>query len=290
MGLETKFQVSQAWFQKVVSNMRAAFTKKANSVKRLADLNWEALVDGDIDTLQFREPWVLPHIMAFLAKPKVVILERNDDNKISATLTLKTLAENLDAGNINFEAHEQVTKKAFQGMLNWITTSSRSSILPEKTTQSSREWCRFGGIVPLFLSAFKEYRNVSYSQWDFADPKLKHLVDKSNLEVLQLIGTPVPWDSTQLQEFLVEGRKYKSGPKIGMPKHLNLCSKLNETGDEQFDSLPNFVRSMLCQTWLYQPEYYTQFGVYNLNNADSRPSEDISKELLKETTSKESPW
>lgn len=245
--------------------------------KTISNLNWESLCDlGSVDAAQaknkletFRNNHVMPQLMAFIGGTGIT-LHRNEDGKVSTEATLKALSKVLDANEVHFLDGTLLTKKAFNGMLQFMATPTRSSIMPVGTKQISPEWARFSSAVPLFMSAFKEFRNVNYKEWDLQDPFMQYTTDPRTISILRMAGTEIGWDSSKLLEFQKEGRTVKTGATAGTVKHLNSATSITGVSDEDFSALPSLVKVMLCQTWVFQPGLYTKYGLYNLMDIDAK--------------------
>ncbi len=254
--------------------------------RKISSLPWETL--GNLKSLeheaakvaldQFRFNYVLPQVMALLAKQ--VALIRNENGKFSTTLTMKNMSSQIDKGLVVFDDGAIVTKAIFNGILQFIRYNSRSYILPALAKQISPEWARFSSAVPLFMSAFKEYRNVKYSDWDLTDEWLCYTTDDRMHELLKTVGSEIGYTNDELLAFQRQGRTIKTGAKAGTIKHLNSTTAITGIADEEFASLPALVKLLLCQAWVFQPGLYHKLGIYNLNDPDAKAASLISTEIV----------
>jgi len=252
-------------------------------------LNWSSLsnlrvLDADealIAISPFKSNYVLPQLMALLGGEGIK-LQRNTEGKVSAELTLKALTPRLDAGELTFSKGQPMTKGDFIGIIRFLTYVSRKEILPAGAKQVAPEWARFSTCVPLILSAFKEFRNLKYSEWDFEDSMIDQLVDPRMLSILKLSGTEVCWDASDLLEFQSIARTVKTGASAGTARHINSTTAISKVGDEDFDKLPSLVRVLLLQTWVFQPSLATSLGVYNLLDIDAPAEPLITADVFKQ--------
>lgn len=264
-------------------------TKIGFGSKDIGNLDWEALERlGALDVEEaeaildpFKQNYVLPQLMAFLASTTFK-LERNEAGKVSVSATLRALAPKLgsDLGSITFPKGQALTKKAFIGILSFLRYKNRKAILPVGAKQVAPEWKRFNTSVPLFMSAFKEYRNLKYSEWDLTDGLLNQILDQDTIAMLSYVGTEFGWSTEDLLEFRTIARTIKTGAKAGILKHLNSTTAICKVGDEDFDKLPKLLKLMLCQTWVYQPSMYSQMSIQNINYIDSMSVALVSADIM----------
>lgn len=256
-------------------------------IKNISELNWSSL--NKVDQLpkdvaepmleKFKQPIVLPQVLALLASAQFRL--STAEGKFHFGNSLKAWADSWDSGNkFYFDDGTELAKEAFAGILSFLRCTPRGLALPEKATQLSKDWVRYSTPVPLYLSAFKQYRNIKYSQWDLKDPKLVVCTDFRNYRVLQYIGTELSWTKEELLELREQARTIKTGAKAGTLRTLNQTITIYTLDDDDFNDLPDNLKLMLLQTWLYQPGHYTEFGLYNLNDPDSPADPLINAEVF----------
>jgi hypothetical protein len=284
----------------------------------IGSLNWATLsglthlAEGmDLEELKthlipFRQNYVLPQLMAFLASNNFKLI-RNEDNKVSISKSLKAWSASSAEGQIKFNTGEIATKEVLSGIFAFLRVSPRSAILPDKVKQVAPEWLRYSACVPLFLSAFKEFRGLKYSEWDFSLQEemegLSIVLDKNMFEIVDWIESDISMKSSDILAIRNFARVYQSGAKMGQLRSLNqtysipairplprfpeLTENLSESTMLHFnESYPAYVKLLMCQTWLYQPPYYTDLAIHNLTDPDS-PAEPLIDTTILSTKSKE---
>lgn len=268
--------------------------------KDIGTLNWASLAKlnslgsdkAEQLLVPFRANYVLPQLMAFLGG-KGITLIRNSEGKVSIAATLRGLNEVFESSQLRFDKGGECTPQMLAGILAFLVHPSRKNILPDGASQVKPEWVRFGSAVPLFMSAFKEFRNLKYSEWDLKDELIHLIVSPDMLELMKFNGAEVGWDNETLCEYREIARTVKTGAKAGTLRHINSTTSISKVGDNEFDSLPKFVKLALCQTWVWQPSMYTPMGIYNINDIDAKQEPLVSTEVFKKSesiTSGELPW
>lgn len=184
------------------------------------------------------------------------------------TPTLRALGSMIDAGALCFDNGNPVSKAAMQGMINVLNYSPRGDILPSVWRQSSGEGLRYSAAVPLILSAFKEYRNVRYSDWDWTDLNRKYLLDFDFFELSEHFGCRMSWDVEQLLEFREVGRTIATGVKAGQKKDIISTTTLSKIDDPDFKALPRLAKLLLCQVWVYHPTIRHKLMITDLMHLD----------------------
>ncbi len=263
----------------------------------IADLNWEKLeslddlLDGKEDTeakeflASYRQPHVLPQLMTLLGSPNFKLI-RNSEGYISTINSLTEWSVAATEGRLKFLTGQILTKNALAGIFAFLRVAPRSIILPDRVKQISPEWLRFSGAVPLVLSAFKEYRNVKYSDWDFdTEDEIQRigdiLCDPNSMGVLEWLYSSIDIPKEDLLAYREIARLYKSGAKKDTKRTLNQTYSISSIPDApKFNALPPYVRLLLCQTWLYQPGYYNPMMIVNLEEPDDKASPLVDSEVF----------
>ena len=237
---------------------------------------------------QANASWLLPQMLALLATRMVLAKTARG---WGFTPTLRDLGHPLDPRitMLQYDNGMPVTKAAFQGMLNVLNHSPRGEILATGWKQSTGPGLRYSAAVPLFLSAFKEYRGIKYSEWDCTDPNLIYFLDKDNLDYSEQFYKPVEWSSEELLEFREEGRTVRSGPKAGTQKALTLTTTLTGITDQEFKQLPRLMKLALCQVWVYHPTIRHDLMITNHLDLDQHPEPLVVDEVFN-TTQTTSMW
>jgi hypothetical protein len=226
--------------------------------KDISQLDWSVL---ELPILQSNYTWVLPQVLAFFNQ--VIRLERVS-GKISASATLRALHADLLESRVKFQSGRVVSSRELTNLFAYINHSPRGEILTGR--QGSSESLRYAAPVPLLLSAFKEYRNVQYQEWDYDDPSIQVFLDKDTQSILPYLGQTFPdFDLLEIREL---GRTVKSGAKQGRKTPYASCTAVNGIPDPEFKALPRLVKLMLTQMWLYHPTTRHPLAWTNLQDLD----------------------
>lgn len=247
----------------------------------IGQINWKLALDNeDSKTLleelniPFTAEWVLPQIMAFLTSQ--IKLKRNETNKFSFKETLVAALGQIEQGQIRFSDGRALDKATFKGILEFLKTTPRGTILPKAAKQCSPKWARYATGVPLFLSAFKEYRDVKYSDWDWSEPAqyIGTVLEKDFVNLIPYIveGWVCPWSVEELLEFTKIAAVVKSGKTEGKIRKLSEITSFSSVGDAEFDALKDvrWLRPLLCQTWVFQPHIVSKYAITNLSDLDTQ--------------------
>jgi hypothetical protein len=191
----------------------------------------------------------LQHAMATLAKLPLV---RNDDHKISTTSSIKLWPQHID-------------REVLSGIMKAMCNPSRSEVFKER--QTSGEAARFSGLVPLVLSAFKQYNNTQYSEWDWSDPNIKHLLDPKLQELIPYItGTKIipQFELAEIQGWV---------EALAAKKKLSSYWQVTKTDLPELDGYPRLLKVMLLQVWVAQPQIRNTWMILDCANLDVAPAE-----------------
>lgn len=254
-------------------------------MKNLSVFNWSSLGSGEVDDEWFKffkanSSWAMPQLMAFLNTN--VKLLRNEDGKVSATLTLAKMGESVKAGEYVFDNGKVLSPSDLQGILKLLTYKTKSKLF--KAKQTSKEMLPYNAAVPLFMSAFKTYRNLGYDEWDWVDPKLSWLLTENLLEAFKFTRVAnVEFD----KERLLAIREEATGGKDPLSVYTLRFIK----SDKEFSALPTYYGLSLLQLWVFHPSCWSQYGVFDFSNPEGKPEALETTEIFKETTSNNlSPW
>lgn len=213
-------------------------------------INWAAFLEQidkeNLSKVKANSKWILPQLMALLNKLPLT----TSDDLVSPKLTFQHWGRILDADGLTLEDGTVVNKNMLAGMLKVLTYHPRGDIL--FPSQSSAEGLRWSSGVPLVLSAFKELRDVKYSDWDWSDFVMSILVGEKMLECVEYMPTAT-FSKEDLIALREQGRVFKSGARIGTKRTLTATTSISSTDNPEFDALPSLCKVMLCQTWIFQP-------------------------------------
>ena len=247
-------------------------TKRLSSSFNLETLPLSKEIDKDTTLQYWRNPSVLPTIMALLNKIQLI---RDSEGLISTTATLTALRAAVEGREFEFASGKPVEPNEMKTIFDFLAYPARGEMFIQIKNQLEPQSIRWAGNVPLFISAFKEYRNVKYSEWDLSDPKLSLVTDRLNLEVFGYIGLEHQWSKEDLIDISRAMRTGKSGKAAGVISNPNTYIT-NKTGTYfEFDGLPKYVKQLLCQTWAYQPGLGNKYAILDLNNIDAETVEPL---------------
>lgn len=227
--------------------------------------------------------WLLPQCLAFVGSK--LSLAKNDAGKMSFKQTLQLWKQQplpqLDNG-------QQVNLLWIKHLFQVLNTKPRGSILG-KLKQSTLLGSRYAANVPLILSAFKEYRNIQYAQWDFSEPEAKLFMDLDTFELIPYFGVEQPWSVEELLEFQRLGRTVNTGANAGKVRSIAACTSITCVQDPEFKKLSRLMKLMLCQTWVYAPEIRNKYAITDLMNLDQPAQPLVDAEIFASTTGQNIP-
>jgi hypothetical protein len=223
--------------------------------------------------------WILPQLLALLGSKLPLAKVAG---KYSATASLRATRDAIAEGQFTFSTGLPISMQQILGMFNVLNCSVRGDILATGWKQSSGDGMRYNASVPLILSAFKEYRNIGYSEWDWSDPNMKHLVDGSILDMAPYFSVGCSISKDDLLEFREVGRVIRSGSKMGTKRAIKSCTTLTGITDPDFNDLPRLLRLLLCQVWVYSPECRHKFAITNLMDLDTPAPLLVETDLIEE--------
>lgn len=258
-------------------------SKMTTKSKSIRYINWEteAVQPGN-------EHWVLPQLMAHIGTNWPLVRE---EGVVLATPTIKKWAVLAKDGELALDG-AQLSLAGLKALVTWITTSPRGDILTGMT-QTKDHGVRWSAPVPLLLSAFKEFRGVGYSSWNWKDPNMGQLVDKDILEWSEYFGTPQPWSLEELLTFRVSALEVKSGKYQGTVRKPESTSQVYGVTDPDFKRLPRLMKLALTQLWCFHPRVRTDLMITDHTNLDNHPQPLVDGEVLQAKSVKPtepSPW
>lgn len=225
----------------------------------ISSLDWNTV---DVAFLKANHTWVLPQVLAFFNQ--VIRLQRTGDSeKISSRATLRALHADLLDGRVRFASGKVVTPRELTVLLQYINYAPRGELITG--TQTSTQNSRYAAGVPLLLSAFKEYRGVPYSAWDYSDPAIQQFLCKDLFELIPYMGVTHDFDLLEIREI---GRTQKSGKNPGKQKNYVSCTAITGITDPDFKKLPRLLKLMLCQCWVFHPTVRHALAWTDLCNLD----------------------
>lgn len=186
--------------------------------------------------------WLLPQTLAMIAR--CTSLVRNENGLINAQATMEA---NMDLDGLGPE----VTGAIYR----YLITEPRGNIIG--TASEYMEYC---ALVPLYMSAFKKYKDIPYSEWDKTN--LEYTIDKGLLEAMLAF---VPAEITD--DMLIEYRTHNTYNNL--PAHKTTAIKA--TKEPMFDSLPRLAKIMLCQVWVAHPSRRNKYMILAPYDWDDMP-------------------
>ena len=180
----------------------------------------------------------LYHALAYISKQPLVY----EGKKVSATKTLASW--DLEDTNL-------------LGAMRLLTLSPRSRLL--RGPASASENLRFSALVPLVLSAYKQYSNVNYSQWNWLDPQLKHFLDADTWTLQPYIANPKLLELEGLDLAQLTSQLGVSPPSCWSPRVPSL------------QHLPRLAKVVVLQTWVAYPTLRSPYMILDFNNLDNQP-------------------
>ena len=238
------------------------------------------------ETLQdFRRKavWILPQLITFFGSN----LRLRKDEETGLYSPTSFIRDNITLCREEKLLYEgsPVPEEIFKGMMRILVHYPRGDILNATSQKQTKEGLRYAANVPLILSAFKEVRSVHYSEWDWQDENMKHLVDEGTAELIpyivdkELRTTLAKWGPQELLDIRDEANT-KDVPFTSM-------YSVAVTRDLDFKRLPRLLKLMLCQVWVYHPTIRHNMGICSVHNVDEMPQPLVSSDL---PVVEESPW
>lgn len=257
--------------------------------KDISHVNWAAMTTAGatVADLNIEGSFLIPQLLALIAS-QMPPVKKGD--KYSFQATLIDIVANSKAGLIKYANGKSLSTAEVQGIFTFLNATPRGEVLGG-AKQIDPKVVRYATGVPLILSAYREYKDIPYSAWDYdcENIYLKNFIDKDTLSVLEYLGSDIEFTDSELLQFRVIGGTFKTGAKAGQTKHPNSITTINKVGNDLFDALPKLLRLMLCQTWVFQPSVRSKYAITSIKDLDSL-AVDISGgvDLFKADTAKSS--
>jgi hypothetical protein len=252
--------------------------------KDISHVNWSVLTEPEatIEQLGIEGSFLVPQLLAFVASqlPPVTSAE----GQISFRESVPHWNKLAKAGEVHF-SNRPATAAEVRGILTYLCSTPRGDVLGVK--QIDPKFVRWATGVPLVLSAYREYKDIPYSRWDWTEPlsgSHDFVLDKDTQDLVPYIldHRSVDWSTDKLVEFRDTGAQIKSGINAGKTKPLNQVTAITGVDDLDFRRLPKLLKLMLCQTWVFQPHIASKFSITNIKCIDV-PAEPISDLEMFET-------
>lgn len=250
--------------------------------KSISNINWEIE-----QILPENVNWALPQILADIGSNWPI--KKNASGLYSFTDTLALWAQLMDNKQLLL-GNNFISKNGCRQLLSWLNQAPRGQVLGSTARQTSKEWIRYSAPVPLILSAFKQYRNVKYSHWDWTDSKRNWFFD-DDFGALTNLGADLAnkWTKEELLEFRQCALEVKSGLKQGTIRRPESTATVYGVTDSEFKKLPRLAKLALLQLWVFSPTLRTELMVTNPFSLDSYPEPLIETEIFT-TPTEDSPW
>lgn len=196
--------------------------------------------------------WLLPQLLSTLASD-VALVYKDDQIDIKRLVT------------------DQVRPSpTLTGMWLLCRHPTRSTFLDKQTVGDNKYYC---SLVPLFMAAFKKYKNVPYSKWNRAD--ISGVVEPQLATCM--LTTEVP--KIKVEELLRirdESLTPKSGAKAGIKGNPSTTYSVYPPAGTEYASMPMLLRIMLFQTWCAHPSNRNEYMILDPLDWDNTPEELIT--------------
>ena len=233
------------------------------------DIRTAHLGDWSVEEVKCNSSWIFPQMMSLFNQ---LCLVKNPQGLISASQTLEAWKHHM----------ESITEWSTWKKLWEVCGVPRSQVLSTPQTKNTR-WSEG---VPLIMSAFKEFRDINYSSWDWTDPKIPVMVGDRIWE--GVTGPRHEWKVEEVLEFRGVGLRVKTGKKAGTDRTLTSYLPWGGVTDPDFKALPILSKYMVTQTWIYHPSIRHPLMICDWNNPDQLPQPLVHQDVLdtKNSTSK----
>jgi hypothetical protein len=223
----------------------------------------------DLAPVRTNSMWLLRQMLTFLGH--TFRLVKNEEGKYSPTFSLAATNKLIEDGTLMYEG-VPVPKEVLYGMIKILTHYPRTDILNARMMkQSGPGGSRYNAGVPLVLSAFKEIRNIPYSDWDWEDENMQWLVDSGIYELVPYFGKEQPWTPSQLIE--IREQANTKGVNVVNLYSITVCK------DKEFKELPRLLKLMLTQVWVYHPSLRHNLMISNHMDLDNFPESLIASDI-----------
>jgi len=252
---------------------------------KLTQFNFQDFAQGDLSKESFsdfrrRAQWLLPQILAWIGS--TCQLKRSDTGLYTAQQFVQHNSQLAREGKLLYEGM-QVPFEVFAGMMRILTHYPRGDILNQTTQKQTSGGLRYASNVPLVLSAFKEYRNIPYSDWDWQCARMAKVLDTGLAELVPYILDPKLVEKWLPQD-LIDIRITANQREVP----LTSLYSISYGDDMEFKRLPRLLKLLLCQTWVYHPSIRHDMGITNIWDLDNHPEPLVSSEVP--ITDTDDPW
>jgi hypothetical protein len=205
--------------------------------------------------------WFFPQM---LAKIGSLAIRPNAENKFSPRVLLREFISQ-DLSLVALYAIAMYEKRSL---------FLKSMTVPECSEYSS--------LVPLIMSAFKRYRNISYSEWVrdeiylITPPKLAEAMLTEPLDI-------------STEDILKWREQALTNKKTGESRQPATTYGLYPSGDSPLYGLNDLYRHMLCQTWCAHPSNRNKYMVLSAV-WDQMPEPLVPTEVLNKKFTEVVPW
>ena len=242
--------------------------------KNIRYINWEtdSIVDGN-------QHWVLPQVLANIGSTWPLV--RDSSGLVSFKQTIAGWGNVSDRGELLLDG-VPISKRGISNLLKWLNTTPRGEVLGSGVKQTSKDWVRYSAGVPLVLSAFKEYRDVGYSSWDWSDPLKTYLVDHDICDWSEHFGVEQHWGADELSYFRECSLTVKTGKNQGTVRKPVSTTQVYGITDPAFKALPRLMKLNMCQLWCFHPSVMHRFTITHHMNLDGVQIPLVDGEVLED--------
>jgi hypothetical protein len=213
----------------------------------------------------------LPQALAIINQ---MPLERGTNGLFNFKDTRELWKRALIEGRILWEG-QPIDPKWFIGLRMILNRNPRGDILGSGIRQSSEEGSRFSAPVPLILSAFKQYRNIGYEEWDYQaieGDELDWFMDKDCQQIVQYRGADLGvWSLEELLEF-----RERANPN---QKPLYQVTTATRIEDPKFKELPRIIKLLVLQLWVFHNSIRHPLAITSLSNFDEPATPLVDSEV-----------
>ena len=214
----------------------------------------------------------IPHCLAILNEMPL----KREDNGLFNFKNTRQLWQDYVSNQKLLVDGVPATPQYFIGLLKVLNRSPRGDILGSGIRQNSETGSRFSAPVPLVLSAFKQYRNIGYEEWDWQDidslDDLDWFMDRDIKQIVEYRHAQLDWSIEELLEF-----REQCNPQ---QKPLQQVTTANKILDSGFSKLPRMVKLLLLQLWVFHPSVRHPLAITNLENFDEPSKPLVSGEVV----------
>lgn len=242
-------------------------------LERFAKLSQDKITKDDLKPFATMSKSNLPQALAIINQ---LPLKRGDNGLFQFQTQIKLWGEQLTSGRVLWEG-VPLDPQFVLGLLRVLNRNPRGDILGTGTRQSSEEGSRYSAPVPLVLSAFKQFRNIGYEEWDWNGIEslsdLDWFMDKDCQYIVEHRGADMSvWDPDSLLQFR-EQANYNQKP-------LHQVTTANKIQDSKFMKLPRIIKLLLLQLWVFHSSIRHPLAITNLENFDEPAKPLVDSEIV----------